>query len=252
MPKLNDQTMENQPNVGHFGFSAVRVDDLGASEYTLATIALDVSGSVYGFIGDIEKALKECVKALQYSPRADNLMLRVIKFESQCTEIHGFKLLENCQISDYDGCLQPGGATVLCDASVDAIEAIKNYAGQLDGKEIDVNGIVIVVTDGDDNGSSLGREAVGRAKLSCVTDEKLESMLSILVGVNIQTNCMKNYLDDFKDKGNFDQFVGLDNADAKTIAKLGQFISKSISSQSQSLGTGGPSQTINFNGSLTI
>lgn len=64
---------------------------------------------------------------------------------------------------------------------------------------------------------------------------------------------VKSYLDSFQDKGKFDQFVALDNANSKTIARLGQFISKSISSQSQSLGTGGPSQTIDFNnGSLSI
>lgn len=253
MPKLNDQTMEEQPNVGHFGFSAVRLGDLEASEYTLATIVVDTSGSVYGFIDDIEKALKECVRALQYSPRSDNLMLRVVKFDSHHEEVHGFKLLENCQIDDYTGSLQPGGATVLCDASVDAIEAVKNYAKQLNGEDIDVNGIVIVVTDGMDNGSSLGEETVGNTKMSCVSEEALESVLSILVGVNVNDSSVKNYLDSFKDKGKFDQFVALDNANAKTIARLGQFISKSISSQSQSLGTGGPSQTIDFNnGSLAI
>jgi uncharacterized protein YegL len=253
MPKLNDQTMEEQPNVGHFGFSAVRLDELGATEYTLATIVLDTSGSVYSFINQIEEALKECVKALQYSPRSDNLMLRVVKFDTNHTEIHGFKLLENCQLDDYTNCLQPGGATVLCDASVDSIEAVKNYAQQLNSNDVDVNGIVVVVTDGMDNGSSLGEETVGNTKLSCVQEEALESVLSILVGVNVNDSYVKNYLDNFKDKGKFDQFVELDNAQAKTIARLGQFISKSISSQSQSLGTGGPSQTIDFNdGSMSI
>ncbi len=252
MPKLNDQTMEEQVNVGHFGFSAVRLDDLGASEYTLATIVVDTSGSVDPFIGDIEKALKECVRALQYSPRSDNLMLRVVKFDTNHEEIHGFKLLENCQIDDYTGCLQVGGMTALCDASINAIEAIKNYSSQLNRKEIDVNGIVIVVTDGDDNSSKFGMQTVGDTKQSCVTEEALESILSILVGVNITNPYIKDYLDRFQSEGKFDQFVKLDNASAKTIAQLGQFISKSISSQSQSLGSGGPSQTINFNGSLSI
>ena len=253
MPKLNDETMNEQPNVGHFGFSAVRLDELGASEYTLATIALDVSGSVYGFIDQIEEALKECVKALQYSPRSDNLMLRVIKFDSSHEEVHGFKLLENCNLNDYTGCLSPGGATALFDASVDGIEGIKNYANQLNDNDVDVNGIVIVVTDGEDNSSSLGINSVGDAKLSCITDEALESVLSILVGVNINNKNIKSYLDAFQDQGKFDQFVALDNASANTIAKLGKFISKSISSQSQSLGTGGPSQTLDFdNSSMSI
>lgn len=252
MPRLNDVTMENNPTAGHFGFSAVRLDKLGASEYTLATITVDCSGSVTPFIGDIEKALKECVKALQFSPRANNLMLRVVKFSSSQEEVHGFKLLADCNIDDYTNCLQAGGTTVLYDASIGSIEAIKNYSSQVyNQKDIETNGIAIVLTDGCDYGSSFGVDSVGAAKDACVKEEALESILTILVGVNIKEPTVSKKLDQLKVGGKFDQFVELDNADSKTIARLGNFISKSISSQSQSLGTGGPSQTINF-GALTI
>lgn len=253
MPKLNDTSMEEHQNTGHFGFSAVRLDELGATEYTLATIVVDTSSSVYQFESDLEKTLKEAVRALQYSPRADNLMLRVLKFDSRHEEIHGFKLLENINLSDYDGVLRCGGSTALFDASVDSIEAIKNYAKQLNSQDVDVNGIVIVLTDGDDNSSSLGVQSVGQAKHACLQEEALESVLSILVGVNVQSTVLSKYLDQFKQDGKFDQFVELNNADAKTLARLGNFISKSVSSQSQSLGTGGPSQTLDFdNTSLSI
>ncbi|UCE66565.1 MAG: hypothetical protein JSU85_00700, partial [Candidatus Zixiibacteriota bacterium] len=60
------------------------------------------------------------------------------------------------------------------------------------------------------------------------------------------TDECKAYLDDFKDKANLQQFVNAGNATPKTLAKLANFISKSISSQSQSLGTGGPSQSLSF------
>jgi len=253
MPKLNDASMEDQNNIGHFGFSAVRLDELGATEYTLATIVVDTSGSVHSFQSDLEKTLKEAVRALQYSPRADNLMLRVLKFDSHHEEVHGFKLLENINLSDYDGVLQCGGATSLFDASVDGIEAIKNYGKQLNSQDVDVNGIVIVLTDGDDNSSSLGGQSVGKAKQACLNEEALESILSILVAVNVQESYFKQFLDQFNTDGKFDQLVELASADAKTLARLGNFISKSVSSQSQSLGTGGPSQTLDFdNTSLSI
>lgn len=253
MPKLNDASMEEHQNAGHFGFSAVRLDELGATEYTLATIVVDTSSSVYQFESDLEKTLKEAVRALQYSPRADNLMLRILKFDSRHEEIHGFKLLENVNLSDYDGVLQCGGSTALFDATLDGIEAIKNYAKQLNSQDVDVNGIVIVLTDGDDNSSSLGGQSVGQAKHACLKEEALESILSILVGVNVKESYFKQFLDQFKNEGKFDQLVELAKADAKTLARLGNFISKSVSSQSQSLGTGGASQTIDFdNTSLSI
>lgn len=249
MPKLNDNTMENNNTVGHFGFSAVRMDELGASEYTLATIVVDVSGSVYSFEKDLEKCVKEAIAALRYSPRSNNLMLRVLKFNSGHEEVHGFKLLENCNADDYNGQFQPGGMTACFDATVDAIEGTKNYASTLNSNDIDVNGIIIVLTDGADNESKFGATTVGERKMSCVTDEALESVLSILVAVNSQD--FQSYLDNFNKEGKFDQMIAVNDASASTLAKINKFISKSIVSQSQSLGTGGPSQAI-VSGSLTI
>jgi len=46
---------------GHFGFSAIRIDSLMASAYTLATIAFDVSGSTHGFSKEMEEAGKKIV-----------------------------------------------------------------------------------------------------------------------------------------------------------------------------------------------
>jgi uncharacterized protein YegL len=250
MPKLNDATMENV-NVGHFGFSAVRNDQLGASEYTLATIVVDASGSVGNFQAELEKCLQEVIKALQYSPRADNLMVRLIKFASKHEEVHGFKLLENCQLNDYANILHCGGSTACFDSCIDAIEGIKNYATQLNSNDIDVNGIVIVITDGEDNVSKFGAQAVGSAKEACLKEEALESILTVLIGVNAAS--LTKYLTSFETDGKFDQKVLLKDASASTLAKLNGFISKSISSQSQSLGTGGPSQVINpASMSLTI
>ena len=40
---------EHQIAGSHYGFSAKRIDDLGASEYTLALIIVDASGSIYSY-----------------------------------------------------------------------------------------------------------------------------------------------------------------------------------------------------------
>ena len=49
--KLNDNTMEQINNLTNtsFGYSATRLNELGASEYTLVTLVVDQSGSVEGF-----------------------------------------------------------------------------------------------------------------------------------------------------------------------------------------------------------
>src|SRR6478672_10340980 len=83
MPQLNNHTMSGQPlPTGQYGFSATRIDHLGASEYTLVTIVTDVSPSVGSLVKEMETALREIVTACKYSPRADNLMLRLVTFDA--------------------------------------------------------------------------------------------------------------------------------------------------------------------------
>ncbi len=245
MPKLNDATIQQHNTVhSHYGFSATKIDNLGASEYTLASVVVDVSSSVASFASDLTKAVKEVVRACKYSPRADNLMIRVTEFATRMDEVHGFKLLENCNESDYDSALHVGGSTSLFDASTNAIEATSAYAMDLKKNDYDANGIVVIITDGDDNTSTLSVKSVKDALAKTVKDESLESLVTILIGVNIQDPHIGKTLQAFQNAVGFTQYVELGNADAKTLAKLADFVSKSISSQSQSLGTGGPSQSL--------
>lgn len=233
-------------NTSNFGFSAVSVDKLGASEYTLVTIACDESGSVQGFKGDMEKALKTIIEACRHSPRADNLLLRVVSFANDLKEIHGFKPLQDCSPDSYLDALKPYGMTALCDATVNAIEAATVYGKRLVDEDYQCNGILIVITDGDDNHSTNTTSQAKKVLAQVSAQEKLESFVSILIGVNVNDPAISVKLKDFKDQVGFTQYIEVDNATASVLAKLAQFVSKSISAQSQSLGTGGPSKAINF------
>ena len=250
MPKIGgDDANMVQANAGHFGFSHVQMEDLGASEYTEVVIINDCSGSVASFRKQMEACLKEIVKSCAFSPRADNLLLRVIRFDTNVSEIHGFKLLSQCNIDDYDGCLQEGGMTALYDASVDGIESAANFGRDLQKQDFTVNAIVIVLTDGCDNASTLTIAKVAEALGKCVTGECVESLVSILIGVNVQDSTVSTYLQKFASEpaqggAGFTQYVELKDATAKTLAKLAKFVSQSISSQSQQVGSGQPSAPI--------
>ena len=247
MPIFNDATMQQQtlPS-GQYGFSATRLDDLGATEYTLVTIVCDASPSVSGFVKEMEKALVEIVKACKFSPRADNLMIRLVTFATGMTEVHGFKLLEQCNPGDYKNIIRVYGGTALYDAAENAISAVSTYGRQLTDADFATNGIVFVITDGEDNASKLAIRNVRDALTSAVQTEALESFLSILIGVNVQDSNIGAYLQDFKNEAGFTQYVELDKADAKTLAKLADFVSRSISAQSKALGSGGSSQILTF------
>ncbi len=247
MPKFDEQMEDRKVAGTHFGYTGTRLADLtGATEYTLVSIVLDESGSTGGFAAEMEKCVAEIVKACRYSPRADNLMLRLIAFGTNYREVHGFKLLQSCNPDDYIGCYGSGGSTALFDASCDAIEATRDYAKQLADNEYLCNAIVFVLTDGDDNASKFGAIQVKEALAKCVSSEAMESLVSVLIGVNINDPRIAAFLQNFHKTAEFTQFVELKDASEKTLAKLAAFVSKSISSQSQALGTGGPSQSLTF------
>ena len=97
-----------------------------------------------------------------------------------------------------------------------------------------------------DNASALTARSVKEAFHQAVVSEALESVVSVLIGVNVQDRTAGGYLQDFKTDVGFTQYLELGQADPKTLAKLADFVSRSISAQSQSLGTGGPSQSLTF------
>jgi uncharacterized protein YegL len=247
MPVLNQTNLSEQAlPTGHYGYSATRIEDLGAAEYTLVTIVNDVSGSVQSFVAEMEAALREIVSACKFSPRADNLMVRLVTFDDRLKETHGFKLLSQCNLSDYQKVLKIGGNTALYDAAENAVSATAAYGKQLSDADFAVNAIVFVITDGMDNASKLGVRQVREALARAVQSESLESLVSILIGVNVQDSNVGPQLQDLKTDAGFTQYVEIGKANAKTLAKLADFVSRSISAQSQALGTGGPSQSLHF------
>lgn len=254
MPILNDEGMD-QFGTGHFGYSATRIDELGATEYTLVSIALDLSPSVSGFLAELGKMLATIISACQKSPRADNLMIRLLTFCELRDEVHGFKLLEEItcgdpqsgDLGDYDGVAAiTGHGTALFDASIDSVNAVQDYGEQLaaPGNDFAVNSIVFVITDGDDNSSGSTASEVKAKVDELLRSELVESTRLILIGVNDMT--CKGYLDDFHQEGGFDQYVSCGEATPRKLAKLADFVSQSVSSQSQALGTGGASQQLSF------
>jgi len=230
--------MESYSNlVSNYGFSAIGIDDLGATEYTLVTIACDTSQSVQGDKVQMEACLKEIVQACRTSPRKDHLMLRLLTFDDTVHEIHGFKPLQDCKVNNYVDCLNIGCYTALNDAVVNSLESLKKYGQELVDNDFGTNGILVVITDGFNNLSSASIADAKQILDDINKEESLESLVTILVGIKSSSE-LNVYLTGFKNDIGFDQYVDLADASAATLSKLAKFVSKSISSQSQALGTG--------------
>lgn len=249
MPRLmTDDTMETG-NIGGmqgFKFSGIRTEHLGATEYTLVVMAVDVTGSVFGFENDLRNCLIKAVESCQKSPRSDNLLLRVITFSTRfhngVEELHGFKPLSEIDPQNDYPQLHLGGMTPLCDAVFSSVGAVNAYAKKLMDDDFQTNGIVFVITDGADNDSSTTEKMIQAEINKAIKGEDIESLITVLIGINAVK--YKRELESFQKQSGIDKYIDAGDATKGKLAKLAEFVSQSVSSQSQALGTGSPSQNI--------
>lgn len=245
MPKLNNANLEQIKTASNYGFSAVKIDQLGATEYTLVTVVLDKSSSLNGYDRDLEKMIKEAVESCKKSPRAENLMVRVVTFNQKEEEMHGFRLLNTITANEYDNKINTSGSTLLFDTVFHAVESTQEYAKILMAQDYMTNAIVFIVTDGMDNESKYSALQIKNLVEKTRKSECLESLAVVLIGMNGDQSC-QSYLDDFKNVAQLNEYIELGTVSAGKLAKLAGYVSRSVSSTSQALGTGGPSKSLTF------
>jgi len=259
MPKMlnnnDDMNVHQIPStVGTFQFSAVRPEKLGASCYTLATIAVDRSRSTKDFAQALLAALKASVGACMKNPMSKNILLRVLSFNEELVEIHGFKLLKDIDLDNDYLDFNPKGMTSLRDAYFSGIGATLTLAEDLSIKQhYDVNGIFFVITDGMDNQSRISNKQISTLVENSLKQEDLiESLDTVLIELK-DPKATDDYalevtkaLEKFKKEVGITKFINVGDANPTNLAKLGQFISESLSSTSSSIVTGQPSQPVVF------
>ena len=247
MPRLGAEFVTQTIGGSGFTFSGVRVDTLGATDYTLVTLMIDVSGSVGNFAAALLEMLRNAILGAKKSPRSDNILVRVCVFSSMhpkgLLELHGFKPLQDIDpVNDYR-VLKTGGGTPLLIATFSALGATNAYAKTLRDQDFGVNAILYVITDGCDTDGGVTMQMIADEQERARTAEELESLVTILVGVN--DGYYRQMLEDFARDAGFTSYVPVGDATVGRLAKLGGFISHSVSSTAQAQGTGGPSQNIN-------
>lgn len=245
MPRIADDTETFHIGGTNFQFTGTGLKRLGATEYTLATVAVDITGSTARFADDLLAALKASINACKKSPRSDNLLARVIHFSTDVggvAEVHGFKPLADIDPDRDYPAVRPDGMTPLYDAVFSAVGATAEYGRLLKEDDFLANAIVFIITDGDDNSSRATPRMIAEKIAEIRQTEQLESIHTVLIGINDAT--LRHTLEAFKNEAGLDQYVEVDDASPAKLAKLGEFVSQSVSSTSQAIGTGGPSQNI--------
>jgi uncharacterized protein YegL len=253
MPRLmatKDDQVINIPGPGNFQFSAIRIDDLGASEYTLVTIICDISGSVAGYADELLNCIKSIVGACQKSARSENLLLRLLYFNQSIVEIHGFKDLKSIDINDYKP-IQPDGMTALYDATFDGIGAALEFGKKLRARNYDdVNAVTFIITDGMDNRSKIAPKDIAAKVALAKKGEQIESSQTFLIALNDPNTGyaaeVTRYLSTFQAEAQIDKFIDVGDATKEALQHLAGWVSGSISSASQVVGSGAASQVLAF------
>lgn len=245
MPRLDQHTLPNTSLGSQFQFSGVRPEELGASEYTLVTLVVDITASVTDFRDDLLEAVKATVAGCRHSPRADHLLLRLITFNTEREEVHGFRPVTDIDPGSY-AAFKPQGMTALYDAVYDAVLATHRYAGLLVGQGFQVNGALYIVTDGADNSSRVGPKHIAEELRSALQEETLASLHTVLVGVNTATGTVRKHLEGFRREAGLQEFLPVAEATPSRLAQLAAYVSRSVNVQSQLLASGGVASLPSF------
>ena len=235
------------PGAGNFTFSAINPEDLEEIGYTVATVVLDESGSLDYKKDLLIKLLKIIAEGLKKSSRAETILLRVITFNYDVREIHGFKPVTQIDLNEYNQ-INPEGKTALIDAMFSAVASTYEYAKKLEKDGFDANACIYVITDGMDNESKKFAHQISAQIAMIEGGEEIESIITALFGVNDPnigwSQEVTEALSNLQAEINFTEYIDAGDVNEKNIGKIGGIVSSSITSTSKALGTGGPSQQL--------
>lgn len=229
---MEDLEQFNIPNTP-FTFSGVspESDSFGASKYTIVSVSRDKSGSTYQYEKQITEALNKTLASCKLSPMAENIRLRVEEFNDRVKEVHGFLPLD--QIPEYQS-TRSESETALVDAVYSSVGAAVQYAKKLRDNEYGVNMLNIVITDGLENASKYRCSDLKKLIDDVRASEAAGSIMTILVGVN-DGGALSGELESFKDEVGIDKYISVGDVTDKSMARLAEFISRSVSSSSQAI-----------------
>lgn len=220
-------------NLGNFN-----PEDVEVEETINVQFVIDVSGSVSGYVKDLNAGLNEFVQRMQNSHVADKLFVSIVEFNDKIKVRSGYQPISQVPVIDFTSSIR--GTTALYDGTKLALENALSYREGLENAGVNCKTLVFVLTDGEDNQSTNGPSAVKSIIDGLLTDERnFASFETILFGINKNEEATFNRA--ASDMG-IKNVVTIDNT-ADEIKKLINFISSSVSSAS---GNGNAISVANF------
>lgn len=221
-------------NLGNYNPDNVEVEDT-----INAVFAIDVSGSVGAYVGELNKGINEFVERMQKSHVAEKLFVSIVEFESKVRVKSGFQPIS--QIPNIDFTSSIGGMTALFEGVKVALKNALDYRVGLENAGVNCKTLLFVITDGDNNEPGNASDVKDMIANLLKEERNINSFEAILFGIGKSDGMEQNFKDAAAAMG-IKNVATIDNS-ASDIKKMINFISSSVSSAS---GNGSAISTPNF------
>ena len=144
----------------------VEIDEIDSEEATLVHVAIDASSSMYEHRDDVINAYKQqFLDPLRAAKNADSILVAVSVFSSgtgpNVKLVHGYTPIPKCPDLTSDD-YSPSGMTPLYDAVFQGISGLVAYGQDLRDNGTRTKSIVVIMSDGWENDSSVTQAKVRR------------------------------------------------------------------------------------------
>lgn len=168
------------------GAAGKALEELTASDVTLVTLLIDASGSIAD--RGLEQAVRDGQRALldafAGAKERDAVLLALWTFNGAQTVVHAYVPVEDATCLDSKS-YRAGGTTRLYDTWCDALAANVAYAQRLRDGGTPTRSVVVVVTDGEDVGSTRTSRDCARLSKDLLASE-LFTLAFVGVGKDTQ------------------------------------------------------------------
>lgn len=160
----------NDTNI--LGCTGVDVNDIDTDIVTLISLVIDSSYSMKQNEQAVRDAYDDLlIKAMRDSKQADSMLISARTFDEKETVLYEFKKVNDIGKigSQY---VADGGATILYEAAINAMTAIRAYAKKLNDSGVQTKCIVVVFSDGANNyGKYMKPDPVKKVAEDCIRSE---------------------------------------------------------------------------------
>ncbi len=162
--------VDNLDAVALAGCNGAALDDINTDDVTLVAAVLDASGSMETVCPEVVAGFKTMLDSFRGSKQADSILLSAWSFNDTARLHFSYtptNLVNEQFLKDY----QPYGGTALYDTLLYVMAGMIAYGQTLRNNGVRTRCIVVVFSDGDDNGSRAKAQQVRTVSESLLNQE---------------------------------------------------------------------------------